>query len=69
MIKFFCLGALNAYTYTMDLILKLKKQDKDTSLLEHQIDVMVYHLYDLTYDEAKVIDENLSSTDFEKYKL
>ena len=50
-------------------LLKKKKQGQDTTALEHQIDVMVYHLYELSYDEALVIDKDLSLEDFEKYKI
>ena len=30
---------------------------------------MVYHLYELSYDEDLVIDATLSLEDFEKYKI
>tara|TARA_R110002096_G_scaffold416099_1_gene618361 strand:- start:420 stop:1163 length:744 start_codon:yes stop_codon:yes gene_type:complete len=50
-------------------ILEGKKADEDTSALEHQIDVMVYHLYELNYEDALVIDEHLSKEDFERYKI
>ena len=30
---------------------------------------MVYHLYDLTYDEAKIIEPELSEEEFERYKI
>ena len=53
----------------VDQILKAKKQGQDTAALEHQIDVMVYHLYELSFDEACVIDKALSLEDFERYKL
>ena len=46
-----------------------KKQGQDTAALEHQIDVMVYQLYELTFDEACVIDKDLSLEDFEWFKL
>ncbi len=45
------------------------KTAQDTSHLEHQIDVMVYHLYGLTYEEACVIDKELKEGDFERYKI
>jgi hypothetical protein len=45
-----------------------KKQGQDTSHLEHQIDVMVYHLYGLSYEEACVIDGELIEEDFERCK-
>lgn len=53
----------------VDQILSDKKLGKNTTHLEHQIDVMVYHLYQLTFTEAQVIDAGLSPDDFEKYKM
>lgn len=50
-------------------ILADKKAGKNTGALEHQIDVLVYHLYGLSYEEACVIDEKLIKEDFEKYQL
>ena len=50
-------------------ILEGKKAGQDTSQLEHQIDVMVYHLYGLSYEEAWVIDKELKEKDFEEYKI
>ena len=50
-------------------ILEGKKQGKDTTSLEHEIDVMVYHLYGLSYEEALVIDSSLSKEDFDKYVI
>jgi hypothetical protein len=45
----------------VDKILTAKKQNPqaDTSDLENQIDIMVYKLYDLTYDEVKIIDPEI----------
>jgi hypothetical protein len=42
----------------VDQILSAKKQnpDADTSHLEHQIDQLVYKLYDLTEEEIKIIE-------------
>lgn len=53
----------------MNKILEGKKNAQDTTSLEHQIDVMVYHLYGLSYEEACVIDKELSEVDYLKYKL
>ncbi len=52
-------------------ILALKEQGKDTSALEQQIDNLVYRLYDLTYDEVKVIDPDfpLSRQECEAIRL
>lgn len=45
-------------TSLVDKILAAKKDDPnaDTSELEKQIDHLVYELYQLTYNEAKIID-------------
>ena len=40
----------------VDQILQKKEQDEDTTTLENQIDLMVYKLYDLTYEEIKIVD-------------
>jgi len=40
----------------VDKILSLKKAGKDTTDLENQIDIMVYKLYELTYEEVKIVD-------------
>ncbi len=37
--------------------------------MPEQIDVMVYHLYGLSYEEACVIDKDLQEEDYEKYKI
>jgi len=51
------------------ILIHCNKTAQDTSHLEHQIDVMVYQLYGLTYEEACVIDNGLSEEDFESYKI
>lgn len=38
----------------------------DTSKYEHRIDLLVYHLYGLSFDEAKIIDEGLREEEFNK---
>jgi hypothetical protein len=53
----------------VDKIILGKKAGEDTSALEHKIDVMVYHLYELSYEEACVIDQELSKEDFVRYKI
>jgi len=54
----------------VDKILPAKKQDPpaDTSTWEHEIDVMVYHLYGLTYEEAKIIEPGLKKGEYERHK-
>lgn len=45
-------------TKLVNRILSLKSQntDADTSALEDEIDLLVYHLYGLTYDEVLIVD-------------
>lgn len=50
-------------------ILKNKSENKNTTDLENEIDLLVYKLYDLTYEEACVIDESLTKEDFNKYSI
>ena len=54
----------------VDKILAAKAADHnaDTSADEHKIDLLVYRLYGLTFDEAKVIDPELKEEDFEAVK-
>ncbi len=55
----------------VDKILAAKKEEKDTRLLENQIDNWVYKLYELTYEEVKIVDPNfeLSEKEYENLKL
>ena len=55
----------------VDKILAAKKQapNANTRKLEKQIDIMVYHLYNLTYEEAKTIEPKLTEEEFEKYPM
>ena len=42
----------------VDKILSKRSQNQDTTALEREIDVMVYKLYELTYDEVLVVDKD-----------
>ena len=57
----------------VDQILEIKKNQKkvDTFLLERQIDELVYKLYNLTYEEVKVVDPGfwLSSEEYGNVRL
>ncbi|MEY2829260.1 MAG: hypothetical protein RIQ33_1118, partial [Bacteroidota bacterium] len=55
----------------VDTILNKKSGGKDTTSLEQEIDNLVYKLYELTYDEVKVIDTefSLSKKEYEAIKL
>ena len=46
-------------------IITLKSSSKDTKTLEQQIDNMVYKLYELTYEEVKIIDPEFALTEQE----
>lgn len=54
----------------VDRIITAKKENPaaDTSADEHKIDLLVYHLYGLSFDEAKVIDPELKEEEFEAVK-
>lgn len=58
-----------SFNLLVNEIIGLKQNAQDTSNLEHQIDVMVYHLYELSYEEACVIDAHLTKSDFDKYRI
>lgn len=55
----------------IDLISRKKESSEDTSLEEHQIDMMVYKLYELTYDEVLVVDPDtpISRGEYDQFKL
>ena len=57
----------------VDDILSAKRINKeaDTSVLEDRIDFLVYHLYDLTYDEVLVVDPNppFGREEYEAYQV
>ena len=44
------------FTDKVNQILALKLEGEDTKILEQQIDNLVYKLYELTYEEVKIID-------------
>ena len=44
------------------LSLKQKSLSNDTSTIEQQVDILVYHLYDLTYDEVLIVDPETTIT-------
>ena len=54
----------------VNAILKSKKENSmaDTTELENQIDLIVYRLYDLTYDEVLVIDKDIKMSR-EEYEI
>lgn len=55
-IKVFDSKIQNRISENVEEILLFKSKNKQTNVLEQQIDNLVYKLYELTYDEVKVID-------------
>jgi hypothetical protein len=59
-------------TTQVNEVLNIKKQNPtaDTTALEREIDELVFKLYDLTYEEVKIIapDFWMSEAEYEKYK-
>ena len=49
----------------MGYVLALKSEGKNTTILEQQIDNLVYKLYELTYQEVKIIDPDFALTEQE----
>ena len=61
----------NKVVALVDKIIGLKLENKNSISYEKQIDNLVYKIYDLTYDEVKVIDPEFSLTkkEYEAIKL
>jgi hypothetical protein len=61
----------NPLTKRVQKVLALKKNNQVIVSLEKEIDVLVYKLYELTYEEVKIVDKDfwLSDEEYEKIKL
>ena len=59
------------YAEIVDCTLALKKSnpDYDTTDADNKIDLMIYRLYDLTYDEVKVVDPEFGLTEEEYNRI
>ncbi len=57
----------------VDKIIEKKKLNQDTTALENEIDIMIYKLYNLTYEEVEIVDQNIkgiiSKTDYEIFQI
>ncbi len=55
----------------VDKVLNAKINYKDSSALEKQIDILVYKLYDISFNEIKSINPDfwLSEEEYDNYKL
>ncbi|MBL7149599.1 MAG: Eco57I restriction-modification methylase domain-containing protein [Candidatus Cloacimonetes bacterium] len=70
-IKIITLANQQPFIKLVDQILIDKKAGKDTQKLEDKIDLMVYKLYELTYEEVLIVDPEttLSKEEYENFKL
>lgn len=58
-----CLPENNIHFETLvDKIISKKETGEDTTAEEQKIDIMVYKLYDLTYEEVKIVDPEFALT-------
>jgi len=53
----------------VDKIIKKKELGEDTAAEEREIDLMVYKLYELTYDEVKIVEPAFALTENEYNKV
>jgi|AntAceMinimDraft_16_1070373.scaffolds.fasta_scaffold01700_7 hypothetical protein len=49
----------------VDKIISKKELGEDTTAEEQKIDIMVYKFYELTYDEVKIVEPEISITNYE----
>jgi adenine-specific DNA-methyltransferase len=62
---------MESFESKVDIILNSKKENISSESVEREIDVMVYKLYELNYEEVLIIEPNFSSNkeDYERLKL
>jgi adenine-specific DNA-methyltransferase len=55
----------------VDQILKFKNQNKSSMQLENEIDLIIYKLYELNYDQVLIFEPEfeMSREDYEKFKI
>ncbi len=60
----------NKMVKSVNQILSTKKKnpETDTSVLERENDLLVYHLYNLTLKETRIIDPAITEEEYKKYK-
>ncbi len=61
----------NIFETYFDNLLQLKEEGKSISVIQRKIDNLIYKLYELTYDEVKIIDPefSLNKKEYEAIKL
>lgn len=71
-VKVISLEEQKPFITIVDQIITAKEQnfEADTTALEKQIDIMVYKLYNLTYEEVKVVEADfaMSEEDYDNYE-
>ena len=50
-----------------DELVALKQTNQDISPIINKINILIYKLYGLTYEEALIIDPNISIDNFQSY--
>lgn len=62
---------MTTITKHVDTIIKIKQEEKNPEIIEQQIDIMIYKLYELTFDEVKIIDPDfwLSEEEYNNMQL
>ena len=70
-IKYISFENQQPFITLVNQILFSKKENGDTTDLEKQIDIMVYKLYELDYEEVLIIEPEfgLSEQEFDNYKI
>lgn len=68
-IKEISLDAQQPFIDLVEQIMEKKKIGEDTQELEDKIDLMVYKLYELTYNEVKIVDPEFKISEEEYNKL
>ncbi|MDO9577144.1 MAG: TaqI-like C-terminal specificity domain-containing protein [Candidatus Cloacimonadales bacterium] len=64
-IKTISLIVQKTFETLVDTIIAKKKAGEDTTIEEREIDIMVYKLYELTYEEVKIVDPDFALTERE----
>lgn len=72
-IKSISLENQSKFEVAINKLIANKKTNYDTTQLENDIDIMIYKLYNLTYEEVKVIDPNIeqitSKVQYERFQI
>lgn len=61
----------NKFVQIVEKIMQMKINNEDTTAEEREIDKMVYKLYNLTYEEVKIIDPAFALTEkeYEEFRM